>query len=266
MDGSTVPDRPISEAYVEGKENDKRCTIPKEVPDLKQTEMREISKPEDVEGLPILQELVERFEGDYSITMSPSQAKKFERFLKDRRHGHCASAPLLCAHEKCPYAEQCILKQQGMLPPILTPCPVETELLQNWAVSRAHSLGIDLDDPKHLVESSEVITTALLDLFQFRASLEMHEKPQIVVRKVVGVNSEGNPIYDEAMNPRVKAILELEDTKSKKWRDLLATRKEKSKAGIRDKNNEVEKSRQLIERAKQLQVKVEHVPTEQKQP
>lgn len=223
-------------------------------------EEKEISGPEDIDefkmSMPRMKSLAERFEEGYSVKLTEKQARSMEMFISRRRHGHVSAAPMLCAQEECPYSKKCPLAAEGVFPPLLSPCPIESELLLTWTLSRAENLDIDLNDKKQVIESAEVMTTALLDLYQHRADMEMADNPKIVQRHVIGVNDKGNPIYDEKVNPRLSAILMLESMKSKKWSDLVATRKERSKDKSRNKESHSDYVKELVERAKTLQAKV----------
>lgn len=142
--------------------------------------------------------------------------------------GAAAKIPLMCGGaEICPFSDECPFVEVNKIP-VGRKCPIEKELIAYWTSKYADEFEID---PENRSEVSLITELAELDIYDYRASLILSqaENANMMQEIVVGVNAEGNPIYNEDIHKAFELKERVKKRKHTILESLVGTRKEKYK-------------------------------------
>jgi hypothetical protein len=163
------------------------------------------------------------------IVLSKEDALKVHRRLIGVKWGGAAAkVPLMCGGEEiCPFADQCPFVEVNKIP-VGRQCPIEKELIAYWTAKYMDEFEID---PENRSEVSLITELAELDIYDYRASLmlSLAENANMMQEIVVGVNAEGNPIYNEDIHKAFELKERVKRRKHIILESLVGTRKEKYK-------------------------------------
>lgn len=146
--------------------------------------------------------------------------------------GAAAKVPLMCGGEEiCPFTDQCpfieIKRKQGRnVVPVGRQCPIERELIAYWVSKYMDEFEVDESNQS---EISLITELAELDIYDYRASLLLSEagNANMMQEIVVGVNADGNPIYNEDIHKAFELKERVKRRKHIILESLVGTRKEK---------------------------------------
>lgn len=202
----------------------------------------------------VLGAFASKMKDDYSVTLTPKEAKKLISYLSILKNGFQAAMPILCMGEQCPYAKKCPLGENNNYP-MGQDCPMESYLKESWYEDYAKDLDIPEDSK---VDASLVQDLVLWDMLSKRALEELALDPKIVKKAVAGFQqtSEGmKPIYKEEVNQKLTFLEKAQRQKMKIMDSLIATREAKSKDTSRILHDPSTYASKLLDKARELQEK-----------
>lgn len=165
------------------------------------------------------------------VTMDARQALELERFYRGRISGYHLSLVMMCAN-RCPYQAQCPIISVGLNPPTGEPCPWESGLFKARVVALCAELGVEPTNNDQYVDYNTIRDIAATEMLLERVSMEVALMPQTIVKQAVGVDGDGNAIYQDMVNKRYEWLNQLNKKKVTLLESLSATRKERIKAGV----------------------------------
>ncbi len=142
--------------------------------------------------------------------------------------GAAAKVPLMCGGpEICPFVDDCPFVEINKVP-VGRKCPIEKELIAYWVSKYMDEFGVDEQNQS---EISLITEMAELDIYDYRCSmiLSRAENAELVQEIVVGVNADGNPIYNEDIHKAFELKERVKRRKQIILESLVGTRKEKYK-------------------------------------
>jgi len=177
---------------------------------------------------------------DYSdLTMTAEEAETVTRSLRHLSTGLNAIVPIFCGgEEKCPFKKICPFIKIGK-PPVLRPCYVEKQLITAWTVAYMEEFAVD---PSNLSEMSLVMELAELDIYDWRATFQLHKGsgPSMLQDQMVAVDESGNPIFNKVIHQAWEVKERIKRRKMQVLESLVGTRREKYKrdAALKRTNND----------------------------
>jgi len=163
------------------------------------------------------------------IVLSAEDARTVHsRLIGVKWGGAAAKVPLMCGGaEVCPFADECPFVEINKVP-VGRKCPIEKELIAYWVSKYMDEFEVD---PMNQSEVSLITELAELDIYDYRASLILSqaENADMMQEIVVGVNADGNPIYNEDIHKSFELKERVKRRKQLILESLVGTRKEKYK-------------------------------------
>lgn len=187
------------------------------------------------------------------IVLSAEDARMVHsRLIGVKWGGAAAKVPLMCGGASiCPFADACPFVEINKVP-VGRNCPIEKELIAYWVAKYMDEFDID---PTNQSEVSLITEMAELDIYDYRATLLLSapENADMMQQIVVGVNADGNPIYNEDIHKAFELKERVKRRKQLILESLVGTRKEKYKrdAALK-KRSEDDPSRQAAALKKKL--------------
>lgn len=142
--------------------------------------------------------------------------------------GAAAKVPLMCGGEEvCPFSDECPFVELHKIP-VGRKCPIEKELIAYWVSKYMDEFEVDQSNQS---EISLITELAELDIYDYRASLLLSqpENADMMQQIVVGVNADGNPIYNEDIHKAFELKERVKRRKQLILESLVGTRREKYK-------------------------------------
>jgi hypothetical protein len=138
-----------------------------------------------------------------------------------------SSIPLICKAEKCVFADQCPLQQEGIAPRGFS-CPIE----MRFVVDVMDNLMKDLEvNPNNFVEAS--LVRDLVDQeVQYLRKTKFLAKESFMQENIIGIAPDGSPIKKKELHLAVELEDRIHKRKQILLKHLLATREQKVKAGM----------------------------------
>ena len=177
---------------------------------------------------------------DYSdLTMTAAEAETVTRSLRHLSTGLNAIVPIFCGgEEKCPFKSICPFIKIGK-PPVLRPCYVEKQLITTWTVAYMEEFNVE---PSNLSEMSLIMELAELDIYDWRATFQLHKGsgPTMLQDQMVAVDENGTPIFNKVIHQAWEVKERIKRRKMQVLESLVGTRREKYKrdAALKRTNNE----------------------------
>ena len=166
---------------------------------------------------------------DYSdLTMTAEEAEMVTRSLRHLSTGLNAIVPIFCGgEEKCVFKQICPFIKIGK-PPVLRPCYVEKQLITTWTVTYMEEFQVD---PSNLSEMSLIMELAELDIYDWRATFQLHKGsgPTMLQEQMVAVDENGRPIYNKVIHQAWEVKERIKRRKMQVLESLVGTRREKYK-------------------------------------
>lgn len=166
---------------------------------------------------------------DYSdIALTNEQAQLVSRHLRYMSTGLNAVVPIYCGgKDKCPFADSCPFVKIDKIP-LGRVCPVESSLIKLWTQAYVEEFKVD---PSNFSELAMVQELAELDIYDRRATflLQKDEGQVLMQQQAVGVDQEGNPIYQTQIHQAWEVKERVKNRKLRILEALVGTRKEKYK-------------------------------------
>ena len=171
----------------------------------------------------------ELFQGSsaYQPKLSKEEVNHLETYFQAQEGSPIASMALICKWDQCVYKDACPLYQiKPQDTPEGKPCPVELTLLYRDLNRYMDELDISATD---VVDISILKEYLMWNLYAKRAREEMAMDPQILRRNFITLDRDGEPIYQEQLNPIFNMLEKQSRTKQKLLASLMATREAKAK-------------------------------------
>ena len=163
------------------------------------------------------------------IVLSHEDARMVHsRLIGVKWGGAAAKVPLMCGGpEICPFTDDCPFVEINKIP-VGRKCPIEKELIAYWTAKYMDEFEID---EKNQSEISLITELAELDIYDYRCSmiLSRAENAELTQEIVVGVNADGNAIYNEDIHKAFELKERIKKRKQTILESLVGTRKEKYK-------------------------------------
>ena len=140
--------------------------------------------------------------------------------------GAAAKVPLMCGGPAiCPFKDDCPFVEINKVP-VGRKCPIEKELIAYWVSKYMDEFDVNEENQS---EISMVTELAELDIYDYRCSmiLSRAENAEMMQEIVVGVNADGNPIYNEDIHKAWELKERVKRRKHIILEALVGTRKEK---------------------------------------
>lgn len=166
---------------------------------------------------------------DYrDLAFTEEEARTISQSLRFMRTGLNAVVPIYCAGaERCPFARMCPFVKINKVP-LARICPVEASLMKSWTEDYINEFDVN---PNNITEMSLVQELAELDIYDRRATFALQEGQgqQLTQEQPVGIDSEGNPIFQMQVHTAWELKERIKARKSKVLEMLVGTPKEKYK-------------------------------------
>lgn len=140
--------------------------------------------------------------------------------------GAFTSIPMICKGPQCPFKDTCPYFQDGTAP-IGSPCPLELGMVRTFMADYIDRLEIDLDN---WVELSQVRSLVDQEVQMIRKSKYL-AKEDFIQENVVGIDSDGDAVFKKEMHLAVDWEDRILKRQAQLYKQLLATREAKVKAG-----------------------------------
>lgn len=150
--------------------------------------------------------------------------RKHLRFLST---GHASAVPLLCAAEKCPFANTCPLQLMGRAP-LGKQCIPEHEFVNLKRRQYMEEYEIYPNQPSMMTLINEL---AEIDIYEMRATLNLakNENADLFIDEVVNVTEAGHEVKQKRIHPAFEIKEKLKNRRMRILEVLVGTPKEKYK-------------------------------------
>lgn len=175
-----------------------------------------------------LDSLNERYKDDFLPKGWSEEQKQavLEITSKDETKKHLlTSIPMVCSTE-CKFRNDCPLAQKGV-EPLGYSCAIEMAMIRHLMAEYIESLGVDTDN---LVEMMQLKDLVNQDIQMLRASKTLRME-DFIQENVVGIDADGDPIMKKEIHLASVYEERLEKRRQKIFKDLVATRDARVKAG-----------------------------------
>lgn len=166
--------------------------------------------------------------------------------------GMYARIPIYCKGKKCPYEESCPIYQNGLAPEGEA-CPIEIALIgKKWNdYSDQFELSSEDASPTDRALVEEIIT---MELYMERCRALMSKEVSPIQEVVVGISEQtGEAITQPKTSETIIAYEKFSKKRNEDYGLLMATRKDKSKVKVDNKNTDNMQSMfDLIEKAQKM--------------
>jgi hypothetical protein len=182
--------------------------------------------------------------------MTTEEMSQISQHFRSHKAGIPKFTPLICRGPDCEYAEECILIQQGVQPPLQRQCFVETNLIRTWMQGMADQLELEESD---FFDVASIGAIAINQIIMKRALGVLAREP-LVVESFRAMTPEGDPVFENKANPAIAILREFTKLNQEIYRDLMVTRREQSKDAARKIISPTEAAQKLRDRMKQVEV------------
>jgi hypothetical protein len=182
--------------------------------------------------------------------LTSEEMEKISLHFRSHRAGISKFTPMMCRGPDCEFASECVLMQNGIRPPTDRQCFVEANLVKTWMQGMADELNIKEDD---FFDVTSIGAIAINQIIMKRALGVLSREP-LIVESFRAMTPEGEPVFEDKANPAIAIIREFTKLNQDIYRDLMVTRREKSKDMARKFITPTEAAQKLRERMKQVEV------------
>jgi hypothetical protein len=140
--------------------------------------------------------------------------------------GATAAIPLLCT-PKCPFKEQCIFVEIDRIP-LSLPCPIETNLLNEWRRQFIIQYDVDPECPTEIQMCNELAEIELM-LWRINNNMAKPENAELVQWDIIAVSQEGTPLEKRVPSTFLEIKDRLSTRKSRLIKLMVGDRQEKYK-------------------------------------
>lgn len=188
----------------------------------------------EIEKLTPKEEFLKSFENNYQNDFLPpdwDESKKnrvaFHTTSNKVKTSMFTSIPMSCTGPKCPFASSCPLEKENIAP-VALPCPIELSIVRNFMADYIDQLDVD---PNNLVELS-MIRDLVDQEVQYIRKTKLLSKESFIQENMVGFDSSGDPVMRKELHLAVELEDRLHKRRQQLFKQLLATREAKAKAGM----------------------------------
>lgn len=185
--------------------------------------------------------------------LTEEEMRAISQHFRPHKAGIPKFTPLVCEGPDCKFASECVLVQNGIRPPLGRQCFVEANLVKVWMEGMAKELDLQEDD---FFDRTSIGAIAVNQLMMKRAVSVLAREP-MVVESFRAMTPEGDPVFENKANPAIAILREFTKQNQEIYRDLMVTRREKSKDAARKILSPTEAAQRLRERMKQVEAGLE---------
>ena len=161
------------------------------------------------------------------LKFTPEEEIKIRQQLRAMSTGSVSMLPLVCEGPHCPFAKRCIFQQLGKAP-IGKQCSIEINLLKEWRMVYFDEYGVDANSFTEITIINELAEIEVL-LWRVNMSLSEKENASLTQEASVGVDRQGNPIWQKQVSVHLDVRDRLLQRKSKLIKVMVGDRQEKYK-------------------------------------
>lgn len=175
---------------------------------------------------------LDEIEKAISKSLPATWDEKQRKTSMERTSGHkiksaaFTAIPMICTGSKCPFKNTCEYFKEGSAP-IDNPCPYELGMVATFMADYIDQLNVD---PENWVELSQVRDLVDQEVQMIRKSKYL-AKEDFIQENVVGVDSDGDPVFKKELHMAVELEDRLHRRRQQLFKQILATREAKVKAG-----------------------------------
>lgn len=141
--------------------------------------------------------------------------------------GMIASIPMRCKGPACPFADTCPLQKENIAP-IDYPCAIEMAMVAQFTQGYMKQFEVDQEN---LVEIS-IIRDLVDEEVQYLRKTKVLAKEDFIQENIIGIDARtGEPLLRKELHVAVELEDRLHKRRQALFKQLLATREAKSKAG-----------------------------------
>lgn len=139
--------------------------------------------------------------------------------------------PLICRGLDCKFLGYCSLHKANVLLPMDKPCPLETNLAEQWRDDFLSSVDFD-DGADHSATIRSIVDELVgMLILQSRVAQDTSRDASIERESDMGLSFQGQPIKTSRLYPGFDLLLRIADKRMKLLAHLLATPKARAEAG-----------------------------------
>jgi len=153
------------------------------------------------------------------------QMEALSSYFAERTAGSSRFTPRVCRGVDCPEAAECPLLRLGIDPPLGHQCFVELNLMKNFVLAAA----AELDGEGSSVYDLNTIGSIAINNLLIKRLAERLAREEVIIDTVAAISEDGQQIMELKPHPSLLSIERLTRQIQMFQRDLLATRKEKSR-------------------------------------
>jgi hypothetical protein len=161
------------------------------------------------------------------IKFTPEEELKIHQQLRAMSTGSVSMLPLVCKGPQCPWASRCMFQQIGKAP-INKQCLIEINLLKEWRMVYFDEYSVDANSFTEITIINELAEIEVL-LWRVNMSLSQAENAGLTQEASVGVDRQGNPIYQQQVSVHLDVRDRLLNRKSKLIKMMVGDRQEQYK-------------------------------------
>ena len=198
---------------------------------------------------PIIQSLATLIDEELleNLTLTPKEVQILVKYVTKFKGGEHASLPMVCSGPRCIYNKVCPFLKIGK-PPLGKTCPIEKHNVEVWKADYAKSLDADMNDK---TERSQIMEIVESDILNARANIVLADEGFIMLN-TVGIDFDsGQEITRKEEHIALRLKDRAQDRKDKKFKDFIATRKDKMGAMTAMKEDPTEYFSRLKNNAKE---------------
>ena len=139
--------------------------------------------------------------------------------------------PLICRGLDCKFLGYCSLHKVGALLPMDKPCPLETNLADQWRDEFLASIEFDEGSMHSAAVRSMVDELVGLIVVQSRIAQDTAKDPSIEKEMDIGTSFNGQPMKGSRLYPGFDLLLRIAEKRMKILAHLLSTPKSRAEAG-----------------------------------
>lgn len=174
--------------------------------------------------------VAEEYDDGTKLPMKTVDARRLERWLRDRVYGYQMALVMFCAGKRCPFIDQCPLAAAKLPLPTGKPCAWEAAIFKQRVSMVCSELKIKQGAHDQILDYSMVRDLVGNEMLMERVGMEIAKDPRSIKTEPALV-AQGVPLSKENINQRQIFLDMLGRRKLQLLEALVATRKEKIKAG-----------------------------------
>ena len=172
-----------------------------------------------------------------NMQLTKKQAKRLIAHVSSLRTGTHATVPLICTGVQCPFVETCPFTEynksgeistQDSVWPVLSQCPVESNVLARKIMDMVEEYRID---PEDITDIAIVTKLAELDVMDHRLNLVLAKESaqRLVIEETSHIDENGNVHTTLREHPAFAMKEKVHRQRKDLLREMVATRREKAK-------------------------------------